>query len=431
MKRKEVVLFMTVGTGTNLNSSEESSKTLARKLYYTIEKIRPIHVVFFASDKSKETIGYIEELFTMDNDEFISGEDYQIVEISAIDDLNTCFEAYESKIWEFDYIDDETDYKIIMDYTSGTKTMSAAMASCGMFYSKDLISVGGDRSTGEVSRGTEIINYQNIYKIYDKFVLMRTRYNFNANRFMACIDMLNYIVDLNIHKESLLHLCKAYYAWDNMDFEEAYDNLKKVDANHIELSDIKNDIKFNLKALGNIMNSRSVNLKNFYILASLINNSIRRSEEFKYDDAIARLYRSFELIAQIELTKYNIKSSDIDVSILKQNNVSDEFILELEKTREDGKIRIGLEKDFLLLNELGNDLGKYFIENKSKIKDLTKKRNYSILAHGLDSLTKKDFDEFLKIVLNLSYSLDKDMKKFLNQTRFAKFDLKLKFNKNS
>ena len=431
MKRKEVVLFMTVGTGTNLNSSEESSKTLARKLYYTIDKIRPIHVVFFASDKSKETIGYIEELFTMDNDEFISGEDYQIVEISAIDDLNTCFEAYESKIWEFDYIDDETDYKIIMDYTSGTKTMSAAMASCGMFYSKDLISVGGDRSTGEVSRGTEIINYQNIYKIYDKFVLMRTRYNFNANRFMACIDMLNYIVDLNIHKESLLHLCKAYYAWDNMDFEEAYDNLKKVDANHIELSDIKNDIKFNLKALGNIMNSRSVNLKNCYILASLINNSIRRSEEFKYDDAIARLYRSFELIAQIELTKYNIKSSDIDVSILKQNNVSDEFILELEKTREDGKIRIGLEKDFLLLNELGNDLGKYFIENKSKIKDLTKKRNYSILAHGLDSLTKKDFDEFLKIVLNLSYSLDKDMKKFLNQTRFAKFDLKLKFNKNS
>ena len=431
MKRKEVVLFMTVGTGTNLNSSEESSKTLARKLYYTIDKIRPIHVVFFASDKSKETIGYIEELFTMDNDEFIAGEDYQIVEISAIDDLNTCFEAYESKIWEFDYIDDETDYKIIMDYTSGTKTMSAAMASCGMFYSKDLISVGGDRSTGEVSRGTEIINYQNIYKIYDKFVLMRTRYNFNANRFMACIDMLNYIVDLNIHKESLLHLCKAYYAWDNMDFEEAYDNLKKVDANHIELSDIKNDIKFNLKALGNIMNSRSVNLKNCYILASLINNSIRRSEEFKYDDAIARLYRSFELIAQIELTKYNIKSSDIDVSILKQNNVSDEFILELEKTREDGKIRIGLEKDFLLLNELGNDLGKYFIENKSKIKDLTKKRNYSILAHGLDSLTKKDFDEFLKIVLNLSYSLDKDMKKFLNQTRFAKFDLKLKFNKNS
>ena len=215
-----------------------------------------------------------------------------------------------------------------------------------------------------------------------------------------------------------------------MDFEEAYDNLRKVDVNQMEFTEIKNDIKFNLKALGNIMNSKSVNLKNCYILASIINNSIRRSEEFKYDDAIARLYRSFELIAQIELTKYNIKSSDIDVSILKQNNVSDEFINDLEKTREDGKIRIGLEKDFLLLNELGNDLGKYYIENNSKIKNLTQKRNKSILAHGLDSLTQKDFDEFLEIVLNLSYSLDKDMKKFLKQTKFAKFDLKLELNKN-
>ena len=429
MKRKKVILFMTVGTGTNLNINEENSQNHAQKLYYTINKIRPDKVIFFASDKSKGTVEYIEELFQKDNDEFILDEDYQIVIINAIDDLNTCFEAYESKIWELDY-EDDNDYDIIMDYTSGTKTMSAAMASCGMFYSKDLISVGGDRSTGEVSRGTEIINYQNIYKIYDKFALMRTRNNFNANRFRACIDILNYIVDLNIHKDSLMHLCKAYYAWDNMDFEDAYEHLRKVNLNQVEFMEVKNDIKFNLKALGNIINSKSVNLKNCYILASLINNSIRRSEEFKYDDAIARLYRSFELIAQIELTKYNIKSSDIDVSVLKQNNVSDEFIMDLEKTREDGKIRIGLEKDFLLLNELGNDLGKYYVENESKIKNLTRKMNNSILAHGLDSLTQNDFDEFLDIVLNLSYSLDKDMKKFIKQTKFAKFDLKLDLNKN-
>jgi hypothetical protein len=104
--------------------------------------------------------------------------------------------------------------------------------------------------------------------------------------------------------------------------------------------------------------------------------------------------------------------------------------MDLEKTREDGKIRIGLEKDFLLLNELGNDLGKHYVENESKIKNLTRKRNNSILAHGLDSLTQNDFDEFLDIVLNLSYSLDKDMKKFIKQTKFAKFDLKLDLNKN-
>ena len=138
--------------------------------------------------------------------------------------------------------------------------------------------------------------------------------------------------------------------------------------------------------------------------------------------------KRFELIAQIELTKYNIKSSDIDISILKKNNVSDEFIEEIEKTIEDGKIRIGLSKDFLLLNELGNDLGKYYVENESPIKNLTQKRNNSILAHGLESQTKEDFEKFLDMVLTLSRKLDKDMNKFIKETKFAKFDIKLKIN---
>lgn len=428
MRRKEIALFMIVGTGVNSDSDESGFKLLAQKLYSTINKIYPNYVVFFASEKSKHTIKYIEDLFERDHDEFIEGEDYQIVNIEAIDDFNACFEVFESKIWELDYQNDDKKYQIIMDYTSGTKTMSAAMACCGMFYSKDLISVGGDRSHGEVSAGTEIINYQNLYKIYDKFALMRIRNYFNAHRFMSCVDILGYIVDSSIHKESLLHLCKAYYAWDNMEFERAYNHLKEVDTDLFELSQLQGDLKKNIKALGTIVNSRSLNLKNCYILACLINNSIRKAEEYKYDDAIARLYRSFELAAQIKLSNYNIKSSDIDVSVLLENNVSQDFIDTLEKTREDGKIRIGLTMDFLLLNELGDELGKYYVENESRIKNLTQKRNNSILAHGLDSQSKEDFDDFLEIVVDLARKLDRDMNKFLKETEFAKFDIVLKMN---
>ena len=255
MKRKDIILFMIVGTGVNSASPDDGFMSLARKLYSTITKIHPDHVVFFASDKSRNTVKYIEDLFKEDGDEFVGEKDYQIVQIDAIDDFNACFEIFETKIWDFDFIGDEDNCHIIMDYTSGTKTMSAAMACCGMFYSKDLISVGGDRSTGEVSAGTEIINYQNLYKIYDKFSLMRTRYNFNANRFMACMDVLDYIVDLNIKKDSLLYLCKAYYNWDNMNFDEAYKYLTKVDLNRLEFSEIKDNLKKNLSALGMIVNS--------------------------------------------------------------------------------------------------------------------------------------------------------------------------------
>lgn len=428
MKRKEIALFMIVGTGVNSDSDESGFKLLAQKLYSTINKIYPHYVIFFASEKSKNTIQYIQQLFELDNDEFIEGEDFQITNIEAIDDFNACFEVFESKIWELDYSNEPKKYQIIMDYTSGTKTMSAAMACCGMFYNKDLISVGGDRSHGEVSAGTEIINYQNLYKIYDKFALMRIRNYFNANRFMPCVDILSYIVDSSIHKDSLLNLCKSYYAWDNMEFEHAYNHLKKVDISLFEFLEIQDTLKKNIKALGTIVNSRSLNLKNCYILASLINNSIRKAEDYKFDDAIARLYRSFELIAQIKLNSYNINSSDIDVDVLFENNVSPDFIDALEKTREDGKIRIGLVMDFLLLNELGDNLGRYYIENESRIKNLIQKRNNSILAHGLNSQSREDFDEFLEVVVNLARKLDKGMNKFLRETEFAKFDIKIKMN---
>ena len=420
---------MTVGTGNNPDSEDGGFRLLARKLYSTITKIYPDHVVFFASDESRLTVSYIEELFKEDGDEFIVDEDYRIVKLESIDDFNECFEIFEWTIWDFDFKDAD-DYNIIMDYTSGTKTMSAAMACCGLFYSKDLVSVIGDRSTGEVSPGTEHINFQNPYRIYDKFSIMRTRYNFNANRFMSCIDTLNCIIDTSdIHVDSFLSLCEAYLAWDHMDFEAAYGHMKNVDRNLMGFAEIRTELEQNLKALGIIMNSKSANLKNCYILASLINNSIRKAEEYNYDDAIARLYRAFELIAQIRLTTYNIRSSNVDVSLLLEKGVSKDFIDELEKERYDGKIRIGLLMDYLLLNELDDDLGRYFIENEKKIMNTTLKRNNSILAHGLESKSKEDFDEFLEVVIDMARRLDRGMNRFIKETKFAKFDIKLKINR--
>lgn len=428
MKRKIKTLFVTVGTGVNPNSEEVAAKNLAKGIYSSIQKIYPDYIVFFCSDLSTRTIDYITELFEADDDEFIEGQDYEIVVLDQIDNFNSCFEAFELKIWELDLLAEEK-HEIIMDYTSGTKTMSAAMACCGMFYSKDLITISGDRRNGVVSSGTESIQYQNLYKVYDKFALMRVRNYFNANRFYTASEILENVVDESINTENMMNLVKGYFLWDNMEFEEAYEHLRKLDLNGFELSEIKDDLKFNLKALGAIVRSPHENLKNCYILASLINNSIRRAEEYKYDDAIARLYRAFELIAQIRLSSYRLNSSDIDTDILLENNVSQEFIDGLEKTRDEGKIRIGLIKDFELLDALDDDLGKYFAENRNRINNLTKKRNNSILAHGLESLDKEDFEEFEEVVESLARKLDKDMGKFLNQTRFAKFDLKLNMNK--
>ena len=116
------------------------------------------------------------------------------------------------------------------------------------------------------------------------------------------------------------------------------------------------------------------------------------------------------------------------INLICIKRIFQEFIDALEKTRDEGKIKIGLIKDYELLAELDDDLGKYFAENRHSINNITIKRNNSILAHGLESLDKEDFDQFEELVENLARKLDKDMGKFLKETRFAKFDLKVKMN---
>ena len=97
MKRKIKTLFVTVGTGVNPNSEEVAAKNLAKGIYSSIQKIYPDYIVFFCSDLSTRTIDYITELFEVDDDEFIEGQDYEIVVLDQIDNFNSCFEAFEDR----------------------------------------------------------------------------------------------------------------------------------------------------------------------------------------------------------------------------------------------------------------------------------------------------------------------------------------------
>lgn len=158
------------------------------------------------------------------------------------------------------------------------------------------------------------------------------------------------------------------------------------------------------------------NLKKYYMLASILNNARRREDENKFDDAVARLYRSLELIAQIRLSKeYGIDSSNVDIDVLRQNNVDDDYLSEINISDE---IKFGLTADYELLAQLNDDLGDFYLENKNQIRNILKFRNNSILAHGFDSCSKKEYDEFNEIVLKAANLLHKDMEKFIEETKF-------------
>lgn len=424
MARKKQALFMTVGTGFKGNQN-----SLAHGLLCSIVSKNPDLICFFGSNKSKSTIAALKQLFNESEDEdFDDYFEIKFVENDDIDSFKDYFFEFKSKIIEL-----KNDYNIIIDYTSGTKTMTMAAAFASMIFGNDLFFVAGDRKDGVVVEGTEKCISQNLYPIYDELIMDKIKDSFNSNRFEAGKLLIDDMISTNENKKIYSELFDTYYYFDNVNYKKALENFNFKGFKE-NWPDLTNHFQKNIIAL-NILNKQNQDpndktkfvdhkQKKYYMLASIINNSKRRGDENKFDDAVARLYRSFELIAQIRLLeKYNINSSNVDIDVLKGYELDKSYLDELENSRDKkyNDIKLGLIKDYILLEKLNDDLGKFYLENENKIRNIIKFRNNSILAHGFESCSKDDFDEFKEIVLEAASLLDKNMGRFIEETKFPVF----------
>lgn len=403
MARRKTALLMTVGTGIG---GQVATEDLAHAILFSIDNSNPDIVIFFGSEKSKKTVESVKEQYL---NEFEEEFDYfEFIHLEQIDDFKIYFEAFKRKIQELD------GYKIIIDYTSGTKTMTMSAAFASMLYRKNLYFVGGEREDGVVIRGTEKIISQNLYPIYDDLMISKIKELFNTNRFDAGKSLLEDITKAK--KDTYAKLFDAYYYFDNVDYNKAneYFITKEFIA---EWPELKKQFSLNAKALYHL-NKEDSAMRPFYILGSLINNARRRAEETKYDDAIARLYRSLELIAQIKLNEYGIDTSDVELDILNKHGVEQEFKPDLS-----GKIKLSLVQDYELLNNLGDDLGEFYIKNKDEFLATISSRNNSILAHGLNSQTEKQYVKFRDLILKFASVLNPEMDVYIHETEFPEFEI--------
>jgi len=167
--------------------------------------------------------------------------------------------------------------------------------------------------------------------------------------------MLSRLVDL---KNASL----AYSCWDRFEHANAFENLRKVCAPEFSL---------NKAFLGKLLDAKGEEKSIFYI-ADLISNAIRRGDtERKYDDAVARLYRVMELIAQYRLRGHGIEST----SKVGVDRISTELRKKWNLVHEE-TVSIGLKKGYELLQSLGDPLGEK-ASTDEELMDLLSKRNFS------------------------------------------------------
>ena len=345
--------------------------------------------------------GSIEELPNLPavlnlGDRFDPTEDLIIIEP---DDATECYRTISETILRFLKAGDE----VMADYTGGTKTMSVSLAMAAMDYRiklylttttrKDLVQVRGGESTEMVS--TSFINVER--RVEQFLPLLLKQYNYSA-----AIDQLKELLhtfplngEAKRRLRKLINICSAFEAWDQFRHEDGWNLLESYMEDNI-LKHYGLYLKRVIQSRADIdcdfTTTHGIAGHGFEIVEDLVMNAERRAFQQRYDDAVGRLYRAIELLAQIYLYRhYNIRTGDIDISRLPIRLQPEYEKLQHLNNRE--KIQIGLKKSYQFLSEFENDPFKNVYEsNEKQIDKILTTRNDSLFAHGFNPISKNLYE---------------------------------------
>ncbi|GBC99211.1 hypothetical protein HRbin17_01733 [bacterium HR17] len=377
-------MVITVGVGSGIEHG----------IALSIQKFNPDFVIFLVTQQSKATLGRIEQAA---KELRVQLPPYDLVEVSDENDVQKAYEAAVEairKLCEKGIAPTNT----AVDYTTGTKPMSAGALYAGITENcADVVYVAGERDkNGRVISGTEKFLSLRPNELFARRCLIEAVRLFNAWQFPAARQILeeflrpfppDRVAQLFPQLDSLRKLCDAYQAWDAFDHIKAKEAFDAVDKTIIQQwSSAEKQIADNKGWVNRLArNLQSPNLSQRLckeLLVDLWANALRRIEEKRFVDAVARLYRLCELIAQFRLWhQHEIDTSDVDMS-----KVPESVKEKLERYRnEKGKVQIPLQTSYELLAALGDEIGEEW--DNPELKHAISARNCSIAAHGLEPVS--------------------------------------------
>jgi CRISPR-associated protein (TIGR02710 family) len=382
---------------------------------FSILRHRPEFVCFFASQQSIETIAAVKNVT---RDQGFSFSDYKVMADDP-EDLTHCYEKALECVSRLHEKCAETE-DVFVDYTGGTKTMSAALAIATVGHGYNFSYVGGSKrnknETGTVETGFEVlktgVSPWHLFAVEEKkrIALFVANYQYEA----AIATMQQTIDRLREGErrvwQGLIQILSAYLAWDNFDHTAAMRHfgmgLKQLEVCSAFVIDrvvvrYVEAVKPNCSTLDD-MSRKTNGFKDFQpvMVRDLISNARRRYLQNKYDDGIARLYRALEMAGQIAFREATgCATSDVAPGVIPET-IREAYVRKYRST-VDNKIRLPLQAAFEVSKEIGHPAGIVFSENYSSIRKLLNSRNESILAHGASPIKRDTYEKFEKIILDL------------------------------
>lgn len=330
---------------------------------------------------------------------------YDLLELPDGQDLGSCVERLRQLTPEVDqWVARGQEYRVVVDLTGGTKCMSAAMALQARQWRCWYSYVGGTVRTkdgvGIVVTGAESIVHQANpwdalgHQAVDEFVVL-----FDQRAFVAAAGAAEEAKkrvtreDRKRELNVLEQLAKGFDAWDRFDHagaagcfknvEKAANDLRAV-LGHDRAEGVVGGIRRSAQHLEQLV---AATPPSRHHVVDLLANAQRRRDEGRVDDAVARLYRAIEALAQVALKDDHQIGSTESVPL---DRVPDGLRGAWTARAEAGIVRLGLQDAYALLAALENALGAKF--RAAKLDDPTSAlsaRNRSILAHGFERVSDK------------------------------------------
>ena len=382
-----------------------------------LKQWRPVRVRFVHTPGTK---GKLAEILSRAREEGVDLDAgrYDMLELLDEQDFTSCVEHLRGLTDEVRAWAARGDgCQVVVDITGGTKCMTAAIGIQASRWPCVFSYVGGNERTkdgvGVVVSGAEKIVHQANpwdalgYQAVEEFVALFDQHAFLAAANIATVTMKRVSrPDRKRELSSLEQLAKALAAWDRFDHTTSKNLLESV-------SKSTNDLR---AALGATRGDRvlagaarlAVHLSQLgqatppsrHHVLDLLANAKRRKDEGRFDDAVARLYRAIEAIAQVALKEGHGIESTEKVPL----EQIPESLRSLWAARaNDGVLALGLQDAYELLAALDDSVGTKFQDAGLRgTKSPLVARNRSILAHGFERVSGAVFDKLWTSALSLA-----------------------------
>ncbi len=375
----------------------------------SITEYRPEFVSFFAS---QDTCDYVQEIKKGVHEAKVSIKN-EITLADDVNDLYHCFGKAEEavkRVLSRGYRSDE----VVVDYTGGTKNMSVALSLSAITHGFSFSYVGGTERTKD-GVGIVIDGKEKVCKSVNPWDFLaiderkKISFLFNTNQFKAAKELADEVLRKSTKYKTVFKklgfLIDGYYSWDlfrHGDAKGKFERARIDDLLEVDDEPIKSFAKATLQLKPSYESLAQMQKQpdRLFIL-DIFSNAERRFEEGKIDDAVVRLYRLVEMLAQERLlNKHEIDTSNVSEEKIPQQ-VREAFISKY-KDKKDEKIKAPQNAAFVLLEALGDDLGKEFNKRELQFRQIQSQRNNSYLVHGFACANENTYLKFKEFILDLN-----------------------------